>query len=132
MKKISSIILLMFCIFSFSTCFNEQYVTALPFDNQEQTTQAVAEKQSTDDVLEKPVFEPEKKQTQTKQITSKLSSIVIKIFGGTLLLLVVIICLSFIWVANIQRRNEKRKKRMSADGNVINAVDNFARHRIKK
>ena len=131
MKKIFSIILFMFCIFSFNACFNVQKVQALPFNKQEQTTQAVVEKQA-EDVLEKPVFEPEKQQTQTKKITSKLSSIIIKIFGGVLLFLVIIICLSFIWFANIQRRSEKRKKRMSADENVINAVDNFARHRIKR
>ncbi len=131
MKKIFSIILLMFCVLSFNTCFNEQQIKALPFGNNEQTTQVAVEKQA-EDVLEKPVFEHEKKQPQAKKFTGKLSSIVIKIFGGVLLFLVIVICLSFIWVANLQRKNEKRKKRMSADANVINAVDNFARHRIKK
>ena len=89
MKKIFSIILLMFCVFLFSTCFDGQQIKALPFGNNEQTTQVAVEKQA-EDVLEKPVFEHEKKQPQAKEFTGKLSSIVIKIFGGVLLLLVVL------------------------------------------
>ena len=107
MKKIFSIILIIFCIFSFNTCFNAQKTMALPF-TQEQSTQVAVEKQN-EDVLEKPVFAPEQKKVQAKEFTGKLSSIIIKVFGGALLFLVIVICLSFIWFANLQRQNERRK-----------------------
>ena len=130
MKKIFSIILVMLCIFSFNTFFNTQTSSAKSYNIIAVSTTTID--QQPEDVLERPVFEPEKKQPKVKKITGKLSSLIIKIFGGILLCLVIIICLSFIWFANLQKQRDKKKKRLSANANVINAVDNFAKHRIKR
>ena len=132
MKKIFSIILIIFCIFSFNICFQVNSVYAQNVAIEDVIDPNLAEPQD-GDVLEKPVFdENEVQQTSKNKIKGSLFSLIIKIFGGILLTLVVIICLSFIWVANLQRKKEKTKKQVGADINVINAVDNFARHRIKK
>ena len=132
MRKIFSIILFIFCVFSFNTSFFSDDVFAKPADTQQVVEQVAAQPQDVADVLDEPVFEQEQAQPPSKKITGKLSSIIIKIFGGGLLLLVTIICLSFIFFANEQRRREKKKKKLSANSNVINAVDNFAKHRIKR
>ena len=130
MKKLSSIILILFCIFSFNTCFQvnpilakEEPLPELPLD--------VELNEQSDDILDQPVFQDENKKIENKGAKHRLSSIFIKILGGFLLLLVVIICGSFIWIANLQRQREKRRKKQSANANVINAVDNFARRKLK-
>ncbi len=132
MKRISSIILMILCIFSFNTCFQINSVQAEPTSVAQAVDNTILDTKNAEDILEKPVFEPETQQTKNTMLKGKLSSLIIKVFGGVLLFLVVIICLSFIWFANLQRKKEKRQRRMSADANVINAVDNFARHRIKR
>ena len=131
MKKIFSIVLIIFCIFSFNLCFQINSVCAQNVAMEDVINPDLVQQDG--DVLEKPVFdENEIPPPPSKKITGSLFSLIIKIFGGLLLTLVVIICLSFIWVANIQRKKEKSKKQVGADINVINAVENFARHRIKK
>lgn len=133
MKKIFSILIAIICIFSFNCCFLTNLVNANPATSpQTELVQKIANNTPDKvDVLDEPVFQDDNAQKKQK-FTGKLSSIIIKIFGGALLLLVVVICLSFILVANEQRRREKRKKKLGANSNVINAVDNFAKHRIKR
>lgn len=130
MKKLFFILILSFCIFSFNPNCN------IPFS----ITPAIAETtiaqdnldSSLEDILNKPVFQEEQKPSNAKQFTGKLSSIIIKIFGGILLLLVGLICLSFIWFANLQRKKDKKRKKTGLDSNVIDAVENFAKLRIKE
>lgn len=130
MKKLFFILVISFCIFSYNLNYN------IPFS----ITPAIAEttltqdnqKTSQEDILDKPIFQEEQKLSTAKQFSGKLSSIIIKIFGGVLLLLVGIICLSFIWFANLQRKKDKKRKKTGFDSNVINAVENFAKLRIKE
>lgn len=134
MKKILSILLTIFCIFSFNACFNVGSAIAEP-----QAAQAAGELpelpmdgQVDDDVLREPIFTPEnKKEKKGNKVTVKIKSIFLRLVGGAALLVIVIFCGSFIWFANLQRSRNSRKKKLSADSNIIDAVDNFARHRIK-
>ena len=132
MKKIFSIIAIIFCIFSFNINFFVDEVWANPIEVEQIVEQVAAQPPAQTDVLEEPVFEEEQEVSTKQKITGRLSSIIIKAFGGFILLIVVVICLSFIFIANEQRRREKNKKKISANSNVINAVDNFAKHRIKR
>ncbi len=134
MKKIIYALTLVLLIFTFNTNFQitpaiaENAVIQDDVLNSEDT----AIDNSTDDVLDKPIFDEKKPQSKTSKITGKLSSWVIKIVGLACILLIAAFCLFFIVLANKQRQQEMRKKKMSANANVINAIDNFARHRIKK
>lgn len=132
MKKIFSIILIIFCIFSFNTSFfiSPTFAENAAVNEVIDTALVNADKE---DLLDQPVFEEEQAPPPImNKFVGKLSSLIINILGGILLLVVVIICLSFIWFTNLQRKQEKKKKYQAANSNVINAVDNFARHRIKR
>ena len=85
-----------------------------------------------EDVLDKPVFDNEQS-TNKVGIKNKISNWLVK---GMIILLIgiaVLICLSFIFIANAQRRREKRQaKAEKGSPSVIHAADDFARHRMKK
>ena len=133
-KKIFSILLFGFLIFTFNTHFNTNSVFAEVNETNNEIIQENTEatfNPSTDDVLDKPIFNNDKKQPKKKDIKTKISSYIIKTFGFILLAFVAAICLLFIVIANKQRQAEKRRKKMSANANVISAVDNFAKHRIQ-
>lgn len=136
MRKIFSIITFILLVFVTSTTFNVNEVFATNnTDIKQEVQNEIPEKLATnqvDDVLEKPIFQDEMQQPQENKLKNKISSIIIRIIGGVLLLLIATICLLFIVVANKQRQNELKRRQMSSNSNVINAVDNFARHRIRK
>jgi len=137
MKKIFSIITFILLVFTVSTTFNVSEVmatnnTGIKQELQNEIPETIATNQ-TDDVLDAPIFtDDSQQQTQKNKLSNKISSIIIRILGGICLLLIATICLFFIVIANKQRQNELKRKQMSANSNVINAVDNFARHRIRK
>ena len=132
MKKILSVLLTVFCIFSFSTCFIVNQASAEPPAIQEELPELPMDGQVDDDVLKEPIFTPEnKKENKSNKVTVKIKSIFLRLVGGAALLVIVIFCGSFIWFANLQRSRNSRKKKQSVDSNIIDAVDNFARHRIK-
>ena len=131
MKKIFSVITFILLVFVTSTTFNVAEVSATTDIAQNEITETF-DKSTSDDILEKPIFQEEAQQPAKNKLSSKISSIIIRIIGGFCLLLVATICLLFIVIANKQRQNELKRKHMSANSNVINAVDNFARHRIRK
>ena len=133
LKNILSLLIFGFLISNFNTTLI-QPVWAV--DNEDIKTEVQQEvpdiSLQTDDVLDKPVFEEKQQPNKVNKITSKISSVVLNVLGFILLSFVAIICLLFIVVANKQHRAEKRRKKLSANANVVNAVDNFARHRIKE
>ena len=131
MKKIFSVITFILLVFVTSTTFNVAEVSATTDVLQNEITETF-DKSGSDDILEKPIFQEDAQQPAKNKLSSKISSIIIRIIGGFCLLLVATICLLFIVIANKQRQNELKRKHMSANSNVINAVDNFARHRIRK
>lgn len=131
MKKLLSLLLSIFCIFSFNTCFNINYVMAAPDAVQQELPELPMDGHVDDDVLHEPIFTPEKKKKDTNKIGFKMKSILVQTLCGVALVIVIIFCGSFVWFANLQRRGNARRKKQSANENVINAVDNFARRRIK-
>ena len=131
MKKIFSIILTIFCIFSFNTCFMTEYAFAEPEVPNKELPELPMDGKVDDDVLKEPIFNTETKKTKQNKVTVKIKSIFLRLLGGAALLVVVIFCVSFVWFANLQRSRNSRKKKQNIDSNVIDAVDNFARHRIK-
>jgi len=131
MKKILSIIACLFCLISFNTCFQANYVLAEDTYVQEAALEPVPKELVGDDALNEPIFPEAKQKSEKKEAASKISSIIIKIVAGLILSVVVILCLSFIWLAKIQRENKSKRKKQSTNENVINAIDDFARHRIK-
>jgi len=85
------------------------------------------------DVLDKPVFDQQQTPATKPDIKSKLAHWLVKGIIIVLIVLAVLICLSFIVIANAQRRKEKKQaKAQKGSPSVIHAVDDFARHRIKK
>ncbi len=85
-----------------------------------------------EDVLDKPVFDQEQPINNTG-IKNKLANWLVKGIIILLIGLAVIICLSFIVIANAQRKREKKQaKAQKGSPSVIHAADDFARHRMKK
>ena len=85
-----------------------------------------------EDVLDKPVFDQEQP-VNNVGIKNKLANWLVKGIIIILIGLAVIICLSFIIIANAQRKREKRQaKAQKGSSSVIHAADDFARHRMKK
>ena len=130
MKKILTIIFIICCIFSFNFNMHSYAANAevkteqakdlpdLPVNN----TQA-------EDVLSEPVFN--EKEEKAEKTPNKVTGVIVKIIGAVCLFFVFLFCCSFIWFANLQRKREAKRKKQSVSTNVIDAVDNFARHRIK-
>ncbi len=86
-----------------------------------------------EDVLDKPVFDNEQQPANNTGIKNKLAHWLVKGIIIVLIGLAVLICLSFIAIANAQRRREKRQaKAQKGSSSVIHAADDFARHRMKK
>ena len=131
MKKIFSIIWVIFFIFSLNFCFRVESVIAVPDVQQETLPELPMDGQVDDDVLSEPVFSPEKKKHEKSKTVTTIRTVVVRVIGGAALLAVIIFCASFVFAANVQRKNEAKRKKQSANENVINAVDNFAKHRIK-
>ncbi|MCR4881714.1 MAG: hypothetical protein K6A44_07175 [bacterium] len=131
MKKLLSLLLSIFCIFSFNTCFKINYVAAAPEPTQQELPELPMDGQVDDDVLREPIFNPEKKKKEPNKIGLKMKSILVQLLCGIALVVVIVFCGSFVWFANLQRRGNERRKKQSANTNVIDAVDNFARRRIK-
>ena len=131
MKKLLATILSVFCIFSFNTCFNINYVSAAPETAQQELPELPMDGHVDDDVLHEPIFNPEKKKKEPSKLGTKMKSIFVQVLSGVALVLVIVFCGSFVWFANIQRKRDERRKKQGVDTNVIDAVDNFARHRIK-
>ena len=131
MKKIFSIILSIFCIFSFNICFDTGYAQAAPDPVTKELPELPMDGKVDNDVLREPIFNSDKKKQEPNKVTVKIKSIILQIIGGAALLVIIIFCGSFIWFANLQRKRDDRRKKQGANSNVIDAVDNFARHRIK-
>ena len=131
MKKILSVIFSIICIFSFNTCFLTQNVSAATETASPEIPELPMDGKVDDDVLREPIFNPEKKKPEQNKVAIKAKSIFFQVVGGAALLVIVIFCGSFIWFANLQRRRDSRRKKFENDANVIDAIDNFARHRIR-
>ncbi len=131
MKKILSILFSIFCIFSFNTCFITERVSAAPEDTAKELPELPMDGKVDDDILREPIFSPEKKKPEQNKVAIKAKSLFFQIVGGAALLVIIIFCGSFIWFANLQRRRDSRRKKYENDSNVIDAIDNFARHRIR-
>lgn len=131
MKKIYSIILVIFCIFSFNTCFKVEAAVTVPETQQEVLPELPMDGQVDDDVLKEPVFNAEKKKPEKNEVASIIKTVILWGLTGAALLALIIFCVSFVPAANVQRKNEAQRKKLGANANVIDAVDNFARHRIK-
>lgn len=119
------------CIFSLNICFDTSYAMAAPDPVPSELPELPRDGQVDDDVLHEPIFNPEKKKQDNNKIGAKMKSVFVQLFCGAALVVLIIFCGSFVWFANLQRRGNERRKKQSANANVINAVDNFARHRIK-
>ena len=132
MKKIFSVILSIFCIFSFNMCFDTNYAQAAPDVITKELPELPMDGKVDNDVLREPIFNADKKQKEPNKVTVKIKSIILQLIGGAALLVIIIFCGSFIWFANLQRKRDDRRKKQGANSNVIDAVDNFARHRIKR
>ena len=135
MKKILFLLIFGFLICNFNSSLINQPVFAV--NNNDVKTEEVQQEipgvsLQTDDVLDQPVFDEKKQPNKVNQVTSKISSFVLNILGFILLSFVAIICLLFVVVAHKQHKADKRRKKLSANSNIVNAVDNFARHRINE
>ena len=132
MKKIFSILLSVFCVFSFSFCFDTNYTMAVSEEVPKELPELPEDGQVDEDILNEPIFTPEKeKKQESGKFAVNIKDWVLKLLLGALLLVIVVFTASFIWISNVQRINEAKRKKHGADTNVIDAIDNFARHRIK-
>ncbi|MCQ2958437.1 MAG: hypothetical protein MJ180_06030, partial [Candidatus Gastranaerophilales bacterium] len=90
MKKLLSLIIFGFLIFSFNTSIQSVFAEVSTDITAEVANEAPTEipeaSLQTDDVLDKPIFNDKKQQAKkTNNITGKISSFVIKILGFVLL-----------------------------------------------
>ncbi len=134
MKKIFSILLSIFCVFSFNLCFDTNHVMAANDEIQQELPELPMDGKVDEDVLNEPIFTPDKdKKPAPNKFAVSVKSIVLYVLGGAALILVIVSCFSFplILVPKLRQQRDARRKRQGADTNIIDAVDNFARHRIK-
>ncbi len=133
-KIIFSLIVLLFLTFNFGYINATYSVEGQKAVNLDEFVISDEDKSDTpsEDVLDKPVFDNEQPVNQVG-IKNKLAHWLVK---GIIILLIglsVLICLSFIIIANAQRRREKRQaKAEKGSPSVIHAADDFARNRMKK
>lgn len=134
-KLICSLIVLLSLIINFNytsvSCYAEEQ-KAVNLDEFVVSDEDKADTPS-EDVLDKPVFDNEQQPANNVGIKNKLAHWLVKGIIILLIGLAVVICLSFILIANAQRRREKRQaKAQKGSPSVIHAADDFARHRMKK
>ena len=121
-----------FCVFSFNICFDTNQVMAVPDEIPKELPELPKDGQVDEDILNEPIFTPEKeKKSNANKFAFNIKGLILQILLGAALLVVVIFTTSFIWISNAQRLKEAKRKKQGANTNVIDAVDNFARHRIK-
>lgn len=132
MKKIFSVLLSIFCVFSFNICFDTNHVMAATDEIQQELPELPMDGKVDEDVLNEPIFTPEKnKKSESSKLAVSIKSLFVYIICGAALLVLAIFCFSFVILPNLQRRRDAQRKSQGANSNVIDAVDNFARHRIK-
>ena len=133
-KIICSLIVLLSLIMGFNYTNTASYAEDQKAINLDEFV--VSDEEKTDspseDVLDKPVFNQEQP-VNNGDVKNKLAHWLVKGIIILLIGLAVVICLSFIIIANAQRRREKRQaKAQKGSSSVIHAADDFARHRMKK
>ena len=134
-KLICSLIVLLSLIISFNYTHINCYAEEQKAVNLDEFVISDEDKADTpsEDVLDKPVFDKEQQPANNVGIKNKLAHWLVKGIIILLIGLAVVICLSFILIANAQRRREKRQaKAQKGSPSVIHAADDFARHRMKK
>ena len=134
MKKIFSILLSIFCVFSFNLCFDTNHVMAANDEIQQEIPELPMDGKVDEDVLNEPIFTPDKdKKPEPSKFAVSIKTIILYVLGGAALAVLAIFCFSFpfVFVPKLRQRKEAQRKKRGANANVIDAVDNFARHRIK-
>lgn len=133
MRKIFSVILLIFCIFSFNTCFQVAPTIAAPEVKQELPKLPASDKVAQDVLTEPALGEDEQLMDAdfVKTLYAKMRTYAVQILSGFALLVIIMFCISYVWYSGRQRKRDFKRKQISSDSNVIEAVENFARHRIK-
>ncbi len=134
MKKIFSILLSIFCVFSFNLCFNTNHVMAVNDEIQQELPELPMDGKVDEDVLNEPIFTPDKdKKNEQGNLAVNIKTIILYVLCGAALAVLAIFCFSFpfVFVPKLRQRKEAQRKKRGANANVIDAVDNFARHRIK-
>ena len=132
MKKIFSVLLSIYCVFSFNICFDTNHVMAATDEIQQELPELPMDGKVDEDVLNEPIFTPEKnKKSEPSKLAVSIKSLFVYIICGAALLVLAIFCFSFVILPNLQRRRDAQRKSQGANSKVIDAVDNFARHRIK-
>ena len=134
MKKIFSILLSIFCVFSFNLCFDTNHVMAANDEIQQEIPELPMDGKVDEDVLNEPIFTPDKdKKPEAGNFAVSIKTIILYVLCGAALAVLAVFCFSFpfVFVPKLRQRKEAQRKKRGANANVIDAVDNFARHRIK-
>ena len=131
MKKILSLILAVLCVFSLNFCFKVSSFAAPEAPINKELPELPMDGKVDDDILREPIFDAEKKQPKKNKFLFKVGNAFLRVLLGAALLVVAIFCCSFVWFVNLKRKKDAQRRKQSSASNVIDAIDNFARHRIK-